>query len=47
MPRGNYLVLKYEEKENLDPQVIPVQKKKKLGKKEHNLTKNVLNNRPN
>ncbi|CAB4444906.1 unnamed protein product [Rhizophagus irregularis] len=38
---------KYEEKENLDPQVIPVRKKKKLGKKEHNLTKNVLNNRPN
>jgi len=36
-----------EEKENLDPHVIPARKKRKTGKKEHSLTKNVSNNRPN
>ena len=36
-----------KDKENLDPQIIPSRKKKKAGKKEHNLNKNVLNNQPN
>ena len=36
-----------EEKENLDPQTIPARKKRKTTKKEHNLCKNILNNRPN
>ena len=34
-------------KENLDPHVIPDRKKRKVGKKDHNLSKNILNNRPN
>jgi hypothetical protein len=34
-------------KENIDPQVIPIRKKRKLSKKEHNLGKNILNNRLN
>ncbi|PKY33800.1 hypothetical protein RhiirB3_453013 [Rhizophagus irregularis] len=34
-------------KENLDPQIIPSQKKKKTGKKEHNLSKNILRNQLN
>jgi hypothetical protein len=34
-------------KENLDPQSIPSRKKKKTGKKEHNLSTNVLNNQLN
>jgi hypothetical protein len=34
-------------KENLDPQVIPARKKRKTGKKDHNLSKNVLKNQPN
>ena len=36
-----------EGKENFDPQTIPVQKKRKMVKKEHNLCKNILNNHPN
>jgi len=36
-----------EGKENLDPQNIPARKKKKTGKKQHNLNKNVLNNQLN
>jgi hypothetical protein len=36
-----------EDKENFDLHVIPAQKKRKTGKKDHNLSKNVLNNRPN
>src|ERR1051325_370618 len=36
-----------EDKENLDPQIIPNQKRKKTGKKEHNLNKNILKNQPN
>ncbi|RGB43005.1 hypothetical protein C1646_750389 [Rhizophagus diaphanus] len=34
-------------KENLDPQIIPNRKKRKTGKKEHNLSKNILRNQPN
>ena len=34
-------------KENTDPMAIPVRKKRKTGKKEHNLSKNVLKNQPN
>ena len=34
-------------KENSDPQRIPSRKKRKTGKKEHNLSKNVLNNQLN
>ena len=37
----------HDGKENLDPQAIPARKKKKTAKKEHNLSKNVLNNHPN
>jgi hypothetical protein len=40
-------VSNYKGKENSDPMAIPVRKKRKTGKKEHNLSKNVLNNRPN
>ena len=36
-----------ENKENSDPQVIPARKKRKVPKKDHNLSKSVLNNRPN
>ena len=36
-----------ENKENLDPHIIPARKKRKVGKKDHNLSKNVLNNQPN
>ncbi|CAB5380545.1 unnamed protein product [Rhizophagus irregularis] len=36
-----------EGKENLDPQSIPSRKKRKTGKKEHSLSKNVLNNQLN
>ena len=36
-----------EGKENLDPQIIPARKKKKIGKKAHNLNKNVLKSQPN
>ena len=36
-----------EDKENLDPHVIPARKKRKVAKKDHNLSKNILNNRPN
>ncbi len=36
-----------KDKENLDPKVIPDRKRKKAGKKEHNLNKNVLKNQPN
>ncbi|RGB23587.1 hypothetical protein C1646_774281, partial [Rhizophagus diaphanus] len=35
------------DKENLDPQNIPSRKTRKAGKKEHNLSKNVLKNQPN
>ena len=34
-------------KENSDPQSIPSRKKRKAGKKEHKLSKNVLNNQLN
>ena len=34
-------------KENLDPMIIPSCKKRKTCKKEHNLSKNILNNRQN
>jgi len=40
-------VLTSKGKENLDPQVIPVRKKKKTAKKVHNLSKNVLSNQTN
>jgi hypothetical protein len=33
--------------ENLDPMTIPSHKKKKTCKKEHNLSKNILNNQQN
>jgi hypothetical protein len=36
-----------EGKENLDPHAIPARKKRKTSKKEHNLSKNILKNRPN
>ena len=36
-----------EMKENLDPQVIPCRKKSKTGKKAHNLSENILKNKPN
>ncbi|GBC01669.1 hypothetical protein RclHR1_04290005 [Rhizophagus clarus] len=35
------------EKENLDPQAIPARKKKKTGKKEHNLSVHIVKNQPN
>ena len=35
------------EKENLDPQAIPSRKKRKISKKEHNLSNNVLRNQLN
>jgi hypothetical protein len=34
-------------KENLDPQTIPSRKTRKVGKKEHNLSKNIGKNQPN
>jgi hypothetical protein len=34
-------------KENFDPQVIPARKKRKTGKKTHDLSKNVLKDQPN
>jgi hypothetical protein len=34
-------------KENLDPQIIPARKKKKLGKKDHNLSKHIMKNQLN
>ena len=40
-------VLINEDKENFDPHAIPVRKKRKTAKKEHNLCKNILSNRPN
>ena len=36
-----------EGKENLDPQIIPARKKKKTGKKDHNLSKHIMKNQPN
>ena len=36
-----------EGKENIDPQIIPTQKKKKTGKKEHNLSAHIAENRTN
>ena len=36
-----------EGKENLDPQVIPARKKKKTGKKSHNLSMHIAKNQPN
>ena len=36
-----------ENKENSDPHAIPSRKKRKTGKKEHNLSKNVLKNQLN
>ncbi len=35
------------EKENIDPQIIPARKKKKTGKKDHNLSMNICKNQPN
>ena len=35
------------EKENIDPQIIPARKKKKAGKKDHNLSMNICKNQPN
>jgi len=32
------------EKENIDPQIIPARKKKKTGKKDHNLNMNICKN---
>ena len=37
----------YEGKENIDPQIIPTRKKKKTGKKEHNLSAHIAENRTN
>ncbi|CAG8563303.1 887_t:CDS:2 [Cetraspora pellucida] len=37
-------ILKNKEKENLDPQAIPACKKRKISKKEHNLSKNIFGN---
>ncbi len=36
-----------DEKENIDPQIIPAQKKKKTGKKDHNLSMHIAKNMPN
>ena len=36
-----------KEKENLDPQIIPSRKKKKTGKKKHNLSLHIAKNRTN
>ena len=36
-----------EGKENFDPQIIPVRKKKKTGKKNHNLNMHIFKNQPN
>ena len=36
-----------EEKENIDPQVILTRKKKKTGKKEHNLSVHISENQAN
>ena len=36
-----------EEKENMDSQIIPTRKKKKTGKKEHNLSAHIAENRTN
>jgi hypothetical protein len=36
-----------EGKENIDPQVIPTRKKRKTGKKEHNLSAHIAENRIN
>ena len=36
-----------EGKENMDPQIIPTRKKKKTGKKEHNLSAHIAENRTN
>jgi len=36
-----------EGKENFDPQIIPVRKKKKTGKKDHNLSMHISKNQPN
>ncbi|CAG8697421.1 17913_t:CDS:2, partial [Funneliformis caledonium] len=40
-------VLINEDKENFDSHAIPVRKKRKTTKKEHNLCKNILSNHPN
>jgi hypothetical protein len=36
-----------EEKENLDPHVIPARKKRLTAKKSHNLSAHIANNQPN
>ena len=36
-----------EGKKNLNPQIILIRKKKKIGKKAHNLNKNILKNQSN
>ena len=36
-----------EEKENLDPHVIPARKKRVTAKKSHNLSMHIANNQPN
>ena len=37
----------HEGKENMDSQIIPTRKKKKIGKKEHNLSAHIAENRTN
>ena len=36
-----------QDKENLDPQMIPNRKRKNVARKGHNLNKNILKNQPN
>ncbi|CAG8731970.1 21381_t:CDS:1, partial [Gigaspora rosea] len=45
--RKRKLLAAPKNKENSDPQIIPSWKKRNNGKKEHNLTENVMKNRPN
>ncbi|CAG8572795.1 19278_t:CDS:2 [Gigaspora rosea] len=40
-------VVENKENETLDPHIIPTRKKRKIGKKAHNLCINVSNNQPN
>ena len=45
--RKQKLLASIKEKKNSDPQVIPYQKKRRISKKEHKLSKNVLKNQLN
>jgi hypothetical protein len=45
--RKRKLSASIKEKENSDPQIIPYRKKRRTSKKEHKLSKNILNNQPN